>query len=1101
MRFTILFLFISCWMADAISYSQSINLNLSVQNGTILQVIKEIEKQSEFTFVYNVNEVDLNEKVSVNFKNKSIIEILENLFRDKSLGYKITDRHIALFSKATVTQQNVRKVTGLLIDNKGEPIVGANVVENETTNGTVSDIDGSFELTLTTGNLIKISYIGYLQQEIKINPGVTNYRVVLHEDLETLQEVVVVGYGTQKRLNIAGSVSSINATEISKTPVALVSNALAGKMPGLVTLQSSGLPGKDQATLKIRGFDGPLILIDGAEGDLNSIDANEIESVSILKDASAAIYGARAGNGVVLITTKRGNSGKPTLTFNTIFSWQGITDMPKMVSSGQYTEMQRESHIQGGHPESTAPYTEEEVKKFYEGGDPQYPNTDWYGLLIRDWSPQQQHNISVRGGSEKVKYYGFLGYLKQETFFKRSDASYTRYNLRSNIDATITRGLTARMDFSTILNFTKYPTRDVDNNIWGDFWDSLPVHPAVFPDKTKVPYAWGGGTGGAHITTDRDLSGYKDSRSQDLRFIFDLNYEFDLIKGLQAKVLLDYKQNYSSTKTFSKPVPFYKYDYMADLYTYAGSFGSTANLTYNLPSSRQIQTQASLQYKKLINKDHDLNALILFESIDYYNDDVMAARSNFLTAAIDEMLAGSTEGMTNMANTSEMGRMSLVGRLNYSYKDRYIMEATLRADASAKFPSSSRWGYFPSASLAWRVEQEGFMKDFSNLDALKLRISYGASGNDNVGNFQYITGYDITGKNTGGSYVFGNNRYPGIVSKGLPNPELTWEKLKIYNIGADISLWKGAFYGTIDVFYRERTGIPANRLITIPSSFGAGLPAENLNSTNTRGFELMLATSGSYSDFSWDLKANISWARSKWMHYEEPEYADDDQKRQNKRSGNWVDRTFGYLSDGLFTSMDEIKNLPYDQDQRGNETLRPGDVKYLDINSDKVIDWRDQVQIGKGTVPTWMVGFNPSFGYKNVDIDLLFQGALGFDIVAAMKGNSVEYYENRWTETNNDRYALVPRLGGASSNGWSSDYRLVSGNYLRLKSLNMGYTFKNNFLHSINIENLRVYFSGVNLFTISHLKKYALDPESPSGRGGTYYPQQRNLAVGLTLIF
>lgn len=1113
-----------------------IRITIRIDNESMADVLGKIENASGVPFSYEKNLLGKIPAPSQSFRKEALSTVLDRLLTKIGYDYELINHNVVVAPKFTGTASHPtlgsndpsgrsragrvpsvqlpitnrgepahtetrrrQVVSGHVADEQGKPLGGVSVAVKGSNRTEVTNAEGNFSIAADVGEVLVFSFVGFQTQEITVS-ATTPLDVVLTADMQNLNEVVVVGYGTQKRVNLAGSVASITGDEITKTPVASVSNTLAGRLPGLITLQSTGLPGSDNATLKIRGFDGPLVLIDGSEGNINAMDPNEIESISVLKDASASIYGARAGNGVILITTKRGQTGKPTLTLNTSTTWQGITNMPRMASSGQLAEMRREGHIQGGQPEATAPYTLEEIQKFYEGGDPQYPNTDWYDLLIRTWSPQQQHNLSVRGGSEKIKYYGILGYLKQETFFKRSDAGFQRYNLRSNIDATITEGLTARMDLSTSISMREYTTRNLDDNIWGDFWNTQPMYPAEFPDKDKIPYAEGGGTGGAHITTDRELSGYSDRRSQDLRAVFELAYDFRPLPGLKAKALVDYKQNYSSTKNFSKPVPFYRYDFAADVYTHAGAFGSTANLSYNLPSGRQILSQGSLAYDRVFNEVHDLSVLALFESTDYYDDFVAAARSNFITPEIDQMLAGSTEGMTNNAGTVEMGRMSWVGRLNYSFDNRYIIEATLRADASAKFPPATRWGYFPGISLAWRLEQEAFLSDFSALDALKLRASYGASGNDNVGNFAYITGYDISGSATGGSYIWGSNRYPGILSKGLPNPLLTWEKLKIYNLGTDFSFWKGQFYGSLDAFYRERTGIPANRLVTLPSTFGASLPAENLNSTDTRGFELMLATRGGASDLRWDIRGNISWARSKWLDYEEPEYVDADQERINKKSGQWTDRTFGYLSDGLFTSQEEIDNLPYDQDLRDNATLRPGDVKYLDSNGDGVIDWKDQVEIGQGTVPTWIVGLNPTFQYKGFDLDFLLQGALGFHVVASINGNSEEFYHSRWTAETNNRNAIIPRLGGASSNGWLSDYRLMKGDYLRLKSVNIGYTFKKESFGALGIQSLRLFASGVNLFTFSALNKYALDPEMPSGRGSLYYPQQRNLSFGLTLI-
>ena len=1090
--------------------AQSKKVTIVTSGMTIIDVMHEIERQTGYMFVYNNKDINLNKVVKIDVANISVASVLETIFKSTDITYQMNGNNILLMTSAQKEQlqdaakkgqDTHRQIVGTVKDKNGEPIIGASIkVKGSRGQGTMTDADGIFKLNVPDNSTIEVSYIGFITQETKVGNR-KSFNIVLQEDKKILDEVVVVGYGNQRRVNIAGSVASVKGDDLIKSPVSTVSNALSGKMPGLVTLQSSGLPGSDNATLKIRGFDAPLVLIDGSEGDISTVDANEIESISILKDASASIYGARAGNGVILITTKRGVKGKPTLTLNTSFTWQGITDMPKMASSGQMAQVRREGHLQSGQPESTAPYTEEEIKKYYEGTDPQYPNTDWYGLLIRDWAPQQQHNLSIRGGSDNIKFYGFLGYLKQETLFKRSDAFYRRYNIRGSIDAKITEDLSASMDFSLVVGERNYTTRNMNENLWGDFWNTSPMYPDRFPDPTKIPYAEGGGTGGAHITTDRSLSGYNDTRSQETRFIGELKYNFPFLKGLQAKTRLDYLQTYATQKIFQKPVPFWKYDYGANKYTNSGSFGSSANLGYVLPNNRRMIYQTSLEYKNVFKKIHDLNALILFEATDYFNTRILANRSNFLTSAIDEMLAGSTEGMTNGASTTEMGRMSWVGRFNYTLMNRYILDATFRADASAKFPKESRWGYFPSISLAWRINEEAFMKEFENLDALKLRLSYGASGNDNVGNFAYLAGYDIMGAKDGGSYIFGSQRQMGIWPKGLANPDLTWEKLKIYNVGVDASFWKGLLYGSLDVFYRKRTGIPGTRLVTLPSTFGATLPEENLNSTSTRGFELTVASSGQWADLRWDVNANISWARSKWIYYEEPDYTDPDQRRINRKTGQWTDRRFGYVADGLFTSQDEIDNLPYNQDQRNNTTLRPGDVRFRDINGDKVIDWKDEVEIGKGTIPTWFAGFNPTLHYKDFDLSLSFQGAFGFDVVASLGGNTREYFESRWTPENNDRNALIPRVGGTSDNSHISTYWLVSGDYVRWKSFTLGYTLKHEILKKANIQSIHFFFSGSNIYTWSKLKKYGLDPEGPSGRGGLYYPQQRDLSIGATVIF
>ncbi|WP_242695764.1 TonB-dependent receptor [Desertivirga brevis] len=1094
MKMTIFLIVAFSFGVRASGYSQSVRL--SAKSISLEEAISEISKQTNYRFFYDPQLLARATKLSVELHEDNAEAALKKLLRGQNLTYRIIAGTITIVER----KRTDLEITGTVRDSTGV-LPGASVfVEGVNGKAVVTDQNGRYRIRIPDNSTLVFRFIGYEDQKVKAN-GQTVIDVVMVPAASSLEEVIVVGYGSQKKKNVTGAISSVQADVITQSPVASVSSALAGRLPGLIAVQPNGMPGNDQSVLNIRGFGEPLVLVDGAEANLNSVDATEIESISVLKDASAAVYGSRAGNGVVLITTKRGKIGKPVITLNSSFTAQGVTAMPVAGNAGMYAQILREGHIQGGQPVATAPYTEEEVQKFFDGTDQQYPNTNWFDVLLRDWAPQQDQNLSVRGGSDKIKYYGFLGYLKQETVWKRSGASFERINLRSNIDATITRGLTSRLDFSTNLKNGKYPNRnmDINNTIWADLWNTRPVFPAEFPDPTKIPFAEGGGTGGAHITGNRELSGYSDYRNQDLRFVFDLNYDAPFAKGLSAKALVSYIQGYGSTKNFQKPVSFYKYDYAADIYTLAGTFGSTASLNMGRNSNRQILTQGFLTYDHTFAKKHDLGMQLIYEAIDYFNDDVQATRSNFLTPSIDEMLAGSTNGMTNSALTNEMGRKSYIGRLNYTFSNRYIFEASLRADASAKFPSSSRWGYFPGASFGWRIEQEPFMKRFSAVESLKLRLSYGSAGNDNTGNFQYMTGYSITDKNNGGTYIFGSTRYPGIVSRGLANPDLTWEKLDIYNVGTDVSLWKGALYGSFDAFYRERSGILANRLMTVPSSFGSTLPPENINKTNTRGFELLLGTSRKNRDFTWDVSANISWSRSKWQYYEEPVYTDADQQRQNQRTGNWTDRTFGYVSDGLFTSQEEISNLPYDQDQRKNTTLRPGDVKYLDTNSDGVIDWKDQVEIGKGTTPNWMAGFNAGFGFKGFDLSFLFQGAIGHYVRASLPQYSTAFFENRWTEATNNKNALIPRLGGASSNGWLSDYNLINGSYMRLKTLNVGYTIKGRFLNSIKVQRLRVYGAGANLLTFSKLNKYDLDPESPSGVGGMYYPQQRNLTVGLDL--
>jgi TonB-linked SusC/RagA family outer membrane protein len=1025
-------------------------------------------------------------------------KILHFLQQKKKVSLSILSFLLISFSFA----QQKLTVTGNVVTENNIPLAGVSVNVLGASLGTTSDDGGRFTIQLNRGDTLVLSFVGYEQKQIFVNNEKDVANISMKSTASSLGEVVVVGYGTQKKETVTGSIASVKGEQLTVAPVASTANTLAGRLPGLVSIQSSGQPGSDAASLSIRGFGGALVIVDGIESSFNNIDANEIESISILKDGSASIYGARAGNGVILVTTKRGKIGKPSITLNSSETLQSITVMPKPASSGQYAEMKSEAWLQSGQPASTVPYTPEQIEKYYKGTDPLYPNTDWYNVLIRNWAPQQQHNLSVRGGSDRIKYYGFVGFLDQQTIWKKNGGDYKRYNMQSNIDARILDNLSLQLDISSIYEDRKFPWRPQSagaNTVWQDYWNTLPIYPATLPDPTKISFANGGGTGGAHVITNSAIAGYDNTVSQNLKGTIALNYYVKSVKGLSAKAFVNISQNYSTNKHFTRPVKFYTYDPVSKIYSLAGALGSRASLSLVDNKGKTITGQFSLNYDHTLGQFHHVTALALYEAIDYSSDYISAGRIDFLTPAIDQLFAGSTSGMTNNGSASEMGRKSYVGRINYSYKSKYLVETILRADASAKFPSNKRWGYFPSISVGWRLSEEQFVKRIKNLDNLKLRASYGESGNDGVGNFQYLTGYQY-----GLLYILDNNVQQGIVSTGLANPNLTWEKISTYNFGFDFSLWNGKIYGEGDVFYRERKGIPTTKITTLPTTFGANLPPENINSLNNRGFELKLGTSGNSKDFSWDLSGNISWSRSKWDHFEEPVYSDSVQERVYKKSGRWTDRQYGYVSDGLFTNQDEIDKLTFDEDGQGNISLRPGDIRYVDINGDGKLDWKDQIEIGKGTVPHWMLGFNANFRYKSFDLSVLFQGAFGYyNYIVLTHGNlpPALVYDLRWTQTNNNPNAFVPRLGGAATNGLTSDFYYKKAGYMRLKALAIGYNLPRHFLESIKLSDVRIYVAGNNLITYDKLKKYGTDPEAPSGNAGYYYPQQKTITFGVNISF
>ena len=996
--------------------------------------------------------------------------------------------------------QQQATITGTVTDASGEPLPGVSVMIKGTSRGTSTDANGAYSLTVQDGNEILVfSYIGFATQE-QLAGNRRTINVSMSEDTRLIEEVVVVGYGTQRKGILTGSVSAVKSDQLTIAPVANVSNALAGQLPGLVAKYTGGQPGADAAQLRIRGFGSPLVIVDGVETSFTNLDASQIESVSILKDGAASIYGARAGHGVILVTTKRGLDQKPTISVNSSYTFQGVISMIKPANSGQRAEMERETYLQSGRPEDGVPWSQEDVNKFFAGNDPAYVNADWFGFVMRPFAPLQNHNISIRGGSDRIKYYGFLGYTDQETMIREKGGSYQRYNIQSNIDAKVTKNWTLSIDFSLIYDNHLFSRRGMGEGgvFWQDLYGTRPWYPTTLPDPTKL--SWGGlDIGSAYAMSNYELAGYLNRKNRNIRSGISLEYDFgNYIKGLKAKAYVNYRDDEYYSKDFINPLTFYTYNTTTAEYTEAAIFNSKAWLSEQVRRGNLLTQQFSINYENVFQDDHRVSALLLYESMNFYEHNFSAQRSDFLTPSIEQLYAGSTVGMSNNGSANEMGRVSYVGRLNYGYKDKYLLETIFRADASAKFASDERWGYFPSISVGWVLSQEGFMENISGLDQLKIRAGYGKSGNDAVGNFQYLAGYTLSQYDT---YIFGNTPEKAMYSTGLANPILTWEKMTIYNAGIDFSLNNRKIYGTGEVFYRKREGIPASRITSLPSTFGATLPQENLNSINDRGFELSLGTIQKMGDLIFDISGNISWSRAKWDYYEEPEYTDPDQKRIDQRTGKWTDVVYGYRYDKLFTNQDEINSLTYNYTALGdNSALRPGDVRYLDLNDDGSLDWKDQELIGSGTMPHWMYGANVMAKYKNFDLTALFQGAFGYNTSVNLNVYESDMkYKLRWTEANNDPNSLVPRLGGAGSNGWTSDYYYKPTSYIRLKTASLGYELPERVLSKIGLTKLRIYLAGTNLFTISSLSKYGVDPEAPNIM--RYYPQQRTYSFGLNLSF
>ena len=1003
------------------------------------------------------------------------------------------------------SQQQKINVTGKIVDATGEPIIGATIVEyGVPTNGTISDVDGNFSISVGQNAALEISYIGYISQQVKAVKG-RMLEIILEEDREVLDEVVVVGYGQQRIATVTGAVSQIKTDKITVAPQANVTNMLAGQLPGLVTKQTSGIPGADNSSLNIRGFGSPLVIVDGIETDLNTLDANQIETISILKDGAASIYGARAGHGVILITTKRGKSSKPTVTINSSYTLQGSTRVIRPASSAERAQFEVDKWINSERPLDQLPFTEEEIQKFKDGTDPKYLNTDWFDASIRRFAPQQNQNVTLSGGNEAVKYYGYFGYNTQETILKKNGGNYDRYNFQTNFDAKVTERVTLSMDMQYFNEKRFYPSGadgvGTNNNFWRDLiYGADPTFPSSLPDSEKMAYA-GIPYGSPIFGTNSDLSGYQDKNNNITQLKGEVKYDFKYIPGLNAKGSVIFRNNSYDQKVVKKQMDFYTYNADNDQYTLVRSSQDPKFISKASSVNKQIVQQYSLNYTKSLLDAHNLSAMLLYEYHYENGNSVDASRGGFKSMALEELFAGDPSTSANNSSSYDNGRTSWIGRLNYNYMDRYMVETILRADASSRFAKGYRWGYFPSISLGWNVSSEDFMSDLDLFDNLKARLSYGSSGYDAVANFAYLAGYAYDA-----TYTIGNELISALVPTGLPNINLTWETMKIYNAGIDFSIMDRKLYGEFELFYRLRSGIPGSRTKSLPSTFGAELPVENLNSQSAKGFELRLGTTGKLGNVIYDITGNIAQSRSKWVDMDEPAYTDPDEIRMYKNSGSYTDRRYGYVFDGLFTSQEEINEWPYTFESLNNDnsSLRPGDVKYKDLNDDGVINWRDQKEIGKGAVPHWTYGLNVLLKYNNFDFSALFQGAFDYTTYIDLEGAPTSvFYSNYWhSERNNSSTALVPRPSGSSTNWLYSDYRNHNTAYVRLKNMSLGYELPNLLLSEIGVERLRIYVAGTNLFTLSTLDKYGIDPEMPEGYGiGVYYPQQFTMSLGCNLTF
>ena len=1019
------------------------------------------------------------------------------------------------FSSEVMGQQ---QVTGTVTNADNTPLIGVNILEEGTSNGTVTDIDGTYELTVQPNASISFSYTGYQTQTVEVlDQQVINIQLT---EGALLDEVVVVGYGTERKSTLTGAVASIDNEKLTSVPVANSANLLAGRVSGVMTRQNSGLPGSENTQIRIRGYAGsPLVLVDGIQTSFDRIDPNDIESINVLKDAAAAVYGARAGNGVILVTTKRGREGPAKITYNGSYTSTSASRLFQQVNTVQYVELVRESDLLDDAG-IDATFTEEDLQKF-QNKDPGYEGGDWVNGLISNNAPMLQHNLSVSGGSNDIRYFTSFGFLDQESYFRSRDFDYGRYNARSNIDARINNSLSFNLDLAYRFEKTERPVNNIPA-LMTELVSTRPVYPTSLPDPS-IGEAFSGFSQRNPISSSkREKAGFWDRDEDVFQGRLGLKYDLPLIEGLSAKAEVGIIKYNRAIKRFAKPTDLYEYQPETDTYLYQATQRVASSIGEDQFRRTQVYPLFSLTYEESFG-DHNLKVLGLYEQITRKFSQFGASRLDLLSFAIPELFIGSQNNQTNSGfSGSDIGRKSYVGRLNYTFQDKYLFETTFRADGNVLFSPEKRWGYFPSFSVGWVLSEEPFLNIGGGaLDFLKLRLSYSELGDDTadgLNGYDYLTGYALQDPIILGDGV----SEPTIRTRGLVNPLLTWEEMTVYNLGFEARFWDGKLSLETELFYRKRDGIIAQNIEAVPSTFGADLPVVNLNSQDNRGVEVSAVYQQRIGDFRIDLAPNLSLARSKWLEVKSQEdFEDPDQKRLFELDGRRVNQSIGYLSDGIFMSQSEIDNHPVVQDDNENTTLRPGDIRYIDRDGDGAITFRDQDVIGFARgIPEMVYGMDLGLAYKNFNLNLLLQGASKFSINISGSARTMfsnqsipltYQYERRWQpDLNNPGENINPNasLPAATqspsfNNNRNSDFWIKDVTYFRLKNVNFSYSFPDRILGNSGVDQAQLYIAGENLILLTNLGFYknSFDPEfepgSPTGR----LPITKSVAFGVRVSF
>lgn len=1021
------------------------------------------------------------------------------------------------------------QIKGHVADATGEPIIGANVTVKGTTTGTITDIDGNFTLEVgSTGGTLVVSFIGYKSVEAKMN-GTAPINVVLQEDTETLDEVVVVGYGTQNRKSLTGAISDVKSESLTRSVSTTTAGALTGKIAGISTRAKDARPGKG-INLEIRNMGTPLFVIDGipyggntsndwlvnseVSGNdvFNALNIEDIESITVLKDASAAIYGLRASNGVVLVTTKKGKKNeKVSINVNGYYGWQNLTRFPELANAEQYTRgLAEAAQNRGEDPNSV--YTKEELAKWAAGTEKGYKSYDYYDMIMRKNVPQYHINASVTGGSERTNYYLSIAHTNQEAMMP--DFNYQRTNFQLNLDTKITNRFTIGAQVSGRYEKTNDVGLPGGDGYYSSILAIFRMRPIDSPYANDNPNyirnidSYRNGYNPAAFR--RDIAGYKDSMTRYANINAYAQYDFGF--GLTAKATFSYGYTNSRFDGYQYAYQIYTYDEASDTYN-----GTNAVGRWRLQIDRSVPTrymQLQLNYNKQI-KEHNISAVLGYEASDYD----WSKKTYGTEPSTDYLPLLQMDEINSFGDEwSYEARAGWLARVNYDYAHKYLVELLARYDGSYLYAPSKRWGFFPGLSLGWRISEEKFFAPLKSVvDDLKIRASIGQTGTESgVSMFGYLSGYNWNQ----GSAVLDGEYVTGLNQRGLPVTNLSWTKNTTKNIGFDLSMFGNRLTVSADAFRKDITGVPAARYdVLLPSEVGYSLPNENLNKQAYIGAEAMATWTDHIGEFNYRVSGNITFSRYRSIETYKPRFSNSWDEYRNSAEDRWGGIYWGYQVIGQFQSEEEIKNYPVNLDGQGNTTLLPGDLIYKDVNNDGVINSMDERPIGfpENWAPILSFGGNIGLEWRGIDLNIDFSGGAmqgwrqNYELANAYHngGNSPAYLlEDRWhradlydpeSEWISGRYPAI-RNGEFAYNNKNSDFWLHNVHYLRISNLEIGYSLPMWMLKPLHAQKVRVYGSVSNLCSFDNVHQFGIDPEITAA-AAVVYPQQRTFLVGFNVTF